>query len=325
MKDKILITGAAGFIGSHLTEMMTKKGYKVVAFDRYNSNNDHGWLNNSPYKKDFEFILGDIRDYDSVNKAAKGCNGVMHLAALIGIPYSYFSPIAYVKTNIEGTYNLLEASKNNKIENIIITSTSEVYGTPKKMPISENNQINSQSPYAASKVAADQLALSYHRSFDLPVKILRPFNTYGPRQSNRAIIPTIINQCLNIKSKNLYLGNLLPTRDLNYVEDICNGFFETYKTKKTIGEIINVGSNYNISVKNLAQKIIKIMKLNNNIKSTKIKKRPEKSEVFHLKCNNKKIKKLTNWKQKIKLEKGLKKTIEWFKENYDPNKDSYHI
>ena len=201
MKDKILITGAAGFIGSHLTELMTKKGYKVVAFDRYNSNNDHGWLNNSPYKKDFEFILGDIRDYDSVNKASKGCSGVMHLAALIGIPYSYFSPIAYVKTNIEGTYNLLEASKNNKIDNIIITSTSEVYGTPKKMPINENNQINSQSPYAASKVAADQLALSYFRSFNLPVKIIRPFNTYGPRQSNRAIIPTIISQCLSPKTR----------------------------------------------------------------------------------------------------------------------------
>lgn len=325
MKDKILITGAAGFIGSHLTELMTKKGYKVVAFDRYNSNNDHGWLNNSPYKKDFEFILGDIRDYDSVNKASKGCSGVMHLAALIGIPYSYFSPIAYVKTNIEGTYNLLEASKNNKIDNIIITSTSEVYGTPKKMPICENNQINSQSPYAASKVAADQLALSYFRSFNLPVKIIRPFNTYGPRQSNRAIIPTIISQCLSPKNKNLYLGNLLPTRDLNYVDDICNAFFEIYKTKKTIGEVINVGSNYNISVKNLAKKIQKIMKLNYNIKSTIKKKRPAKSEVFHLRCNNNKIKKLTNWKQKIKLDNGLKKTIEWFKENYDPNMDSYHI
>ena len=177
--------------------MMTKKGFKVVAFDRYNSNNDHGWLNNSPYKKDFEVILGDIRDYDSVNKAVKGCKGVLHLAALVGIPYSYFSPLAYVKTNIEGTYNLLEASKNNNVENIIITSTSEVYGTPKKIPISEKNQINSQSPYAASKVAADQLALSYFRSYDLPIKIIRPFNTYGPRQSNRAIIPSIINQCLS--------------------------------------------------------------------------------------------------------------------------------
>ena len=325
MKDKILITGAAGFIGSHLTEMMTKKGFRVVAFDRYNSNNDHGWLNNSPYKKDFEVILGDIRDYDSINKAARGCKSVMHLAALVGIPYSYFSPAAYVKTNIEGTYNLLEASKNNRVNNVIITSTSEVYGTPKKIPIKENHQINSQSPYAASKVAADQLALSYFRSYDLPIKIIRPFNTYGPRQSNRAIIPSIINQCLFNKSGNLYLGNLAPTRDLNYVEDVCNAFFEIYKTKKTIGEIINVGSNHNLSVKNLAEEIQKIMKLNYKIKSIEFKKRPKKSEVFHLKCDNNKIKKFTNWKQKVNLRSGLKKTIEWFSKNYDPRKESYYL
>ena len=325
MKDKILITGAAGFIGSHLTEMMTKKGFRVVAFDRYNSNNDHGWLNNSPYKKDFEVILGDIRDYDSINKAARGCKSVMHLAALVGIPYSYFSPAAYVKTNIEGTYNLLEASKNNRVNNVIITSTSEVYGTPKKIPIKENHQINSQSPYAASKVAADQLALSYFKSYDLPIKIIRPFNTYGPRQSNRAIIPSIISQCLFNKSGNLYLGNLAPTRDLNYVEDICDAFFEIYKTKKTIGEIINVGSNHNLSVKNLAEEIQKIMKLNYKIKSIEFKKRPKKSEVFHLKCDNNKIKKFTNWKQKVNLRSGLKKTIEWFSKNYDPRKESYYL
>jgi len=324
MKDKILITGAAGFIGSHLTEMMTKKGFKVVAFDRYNSNNDHGWLNNSPYKKDFEVILGDIRDYDSVNKAVKGCKGVLHLAALVGIPYSYFSPLAYVKTNIEGTYNLLEASKNNNVENIIITSTSEVYGTPKKIPISEKNQINSQSPYAASKVAADQLALSYFRSYDLPIKIIRPFNTYGPRQSNRAIIPSIINQCLSNTSGNLNLGNLLPTRDLNYVDDICNAFYEVYRTKKAIGEIINAGSNYNLSIKNLAMKILKIMELNYKIKSVNFKKRPEKSEVFHLKCNNNKIKKYTHWKPKTQLDQGLKKTINWFSKNYNLEKETYY-
>ena len=324
MKDKILITGAAGFIGSHLTEMMTKKGFKVVAFDRYNSNNDHGWLNNSPYKKDFEVILGDIRDYDSVNKAVKGCKGVLHLAALVGIPYSYFSPLAYVKTNIEGTYNLLEASKNNNVENIIITSTSEVYGTPKKIPISEKNQINSQSPYAASKVAADQLALSYFRSYDLPIKIIRPFNTYGPRQSNRAIIPSIINQCLSNTSGNLNLRNLLPTRDLNYVDDICNAFYEVYRTKKAIGEIINAGSNYNLSIKNLAMKILKIMELNYKIKSVNFKKRPEKSEVFHLKCNNNKIKKYTHWKPKTQLDQGLKKTINWFSKNYNLEKETYY-
>ena len=212
---------------------MTKKGYKVVAFDRYNSN-DHGWLNNSPYKKDFEFILGDIRDYDSVNKASKGCSGVMHLAALIGIPYSYFSPIAYVKTNIEGTYNLLEASKNNKIDNIIITSTSEVYGTPKKMPINENNQINSRSPYAASKVAADQLALEIISGLLIyRVKIIRPFNTWPKtiKSSNNTNYSVVFK---SQKQKFIFAGNLLPTRDLNYVDDVVMLFLKFIKLKKQL-------------------------------------------------------------------------------------------
>ena len=196
MKKKILITGAAGFIGSHLSEYFIKKNFKVRVFDRYNSFNSFGWLDQSELKKDMDCVLGDVRDYDSVYKAMKGCDGVIHLAALIGIPYSYYSPLAYVKTNVEGTYNILEAAKNLKIENIITTSTSEIYGSAKYLPINEIHPINSQSPYAASKVAADQIALSYYRSFNLPVKILRPFNTYGPRQSTRAIIPTIISQCL---------------------------------------------------------------------------------------------------------------------------------
>ena len=202
MKKKLLITGAAGFIGSQLTEFLVKKGFKIVAFDRYNSNNDLGWLSNSKYLKHFEIILGDIRDIDSVSKAMEGCDSVMHLAALVGIPYSYISPLAYLKTNIEGTYNVLESAKNKKLKNIIITSTSEVYGTPKKLPISEKTLINAQSPYAASKAAADQLSLSYYKSFNLPIKLIRPFNTYGPRQSNRAIIPTIISQCLRKKKNN---------------------------------------------------------------------------------------------------------------------------
>lgn len=314
-KNKILVTGATGFIGSHLTEYLTKKGYNVIAFDRYNSNNDHGWLKNSMYKKDFEIVLGDVRDYDSVYKVMKKCKSVMHLAALIGIPYSYISPLAYVKTNIEGTYNVLEASKNLDLENIIITSTSEIYGTPKKLPIKENFPVNSQSPYAATKAAADQLSLSYFKSFNLPVKLIRPFNTYGPRQSNRAIIPSIINQCLNNKNKEILLGNTKPTRDLNYVEDVSAAFLEVYKTKKITGEILNVGSRTNISIKKLAYKIMKILNLKLKIKSSKSKIRPKKSEVDNLKCDNSKIMKLTNWSNKTNLDQGLNKTIEWFKRN----------
>lgn len=315
MKKKILITGATGFIGSHLTEFFVKKGFKIVAFDRYNPNSDYGWLKESALSKDIKIILGDVRDYDSVFNAMKGCCAVMHLAALVGIPYSYVSPLAYVKTNIEGTYNILEASKNLKLKNIIITSTSEIYGTPKKIPINELASVNCQSPYAASKAAADQLSLSYFKSFDLPIKLIRPFNTYGPRQSTRAIIPTIISQCLKNKNKLLLLGNLKPTRDLNYVEDVCSAFYEVFKTKKAIGEVLNVGSNNNISIEILAKKIMKIMKVNYQIKKMNLRKRPKNSEVDHLKCDNLKIKKLTKWRSKVKLEPGLKRTINWYLKN----------
>ena len=231
MKHKIFITGAAGFVGSHLTEKLIKKKYKVVAFDRYNSNNDFGWLNKIRSKNKKNFILGDIRDFDSVYNAMKGCKVVFHLAALIGIPYSYISPVAYLKTNVEGTYNVLEAARRLKIKNVIVTSTSEVYGSAKYLPINENHPINSQSPYAASKAAADQLAMSFYKSFNLPVKIIRPFNIYGPRQSQRAIIPTIINQTLN-KSKNITLGNVKPTRDFNYVLDVVDAFIKIMNNKK---------------------------------------------------------------------------------------------
>ena len=231
MKTKVLITGATGFIGSHLCEMAIKKGFKVVAFDRYNSNNDLGSLKNSKYLKDMEIILGDIRDYDSVYKSMKNCKIVFHLAALIGIPYSYFSPLAYLKTNVEGTYNVLESAKNLNLRKIIVTSTSEVYSSAQYLPIDEKHPLNAQSPYAASKTAADQLSLSYYKSFNLPITILRPFNTYGPRQSERAVIPRIITQCLSKKNKNLTLGNIKPTRDFNYVSDICESYFHILKTK----------------------------------------------------------------------------------------------
>ena len=316
LKNKILVTGAAGFVGSHLTEKLLSHGYKVIAFDRYNSNNDFTWLNELRKKniKSCNFILGDIRDYDSVYNAMKGCSAVFHLAALIGIPYSYNSPLAYLKTNLEGTYNVLEASRQLKLKNIIITSTSEVYGSAQYLPIDEKHPINSQSPYAASKAAADQLALSYYKSFNLPIKIVRPFNIYGPRQSERAVIPTIIKQALNNK-KDIILGNTNPTRDFNYIFDVIDAFIMIMKSKKSIGEVINVGSNKKISISFLCKEIFKITNSKRRIKIESKRKRPKSSEVDNLQCNNKKIKKIISWQPKTKLNKGLRETLDWFKKN----------
>jgi len=324
-KKKILITGATGFIGSHLTELCVKKGFKVSAFDRYNPQYNLNCLNDSKYKKDINFIFGDIRDYDSVYKASKGMDIILHLAALIGIPYSYYSPMAYIKTNIEGTYNILEATKNLNIKQLIVTSTSETYGTAQKVPISENHRLIGQSPYSASKISADQLAISYWTSFQLPVKIIRPFNTYGPRQSNRAVIPTIINQAL--KNKNISLGNIKTTRDYTYVSDICEAYLEIIKTKNIFGQPINVGSNNEFKIEQIARKIIK--KINPNLKIMIDKKRirPEKSEVDRLKCDNRLIIKKTNWKPKIKFDEGLEKTIKWTRNNqkYFHNINDYRV
>ena len=323
---KILVTGSSGFIGSHLTEYLVERGYGVVAFDRYNNNNHYGWLEKSKYKKKIEFILGDIRDYDSVNKAMKGCQSVMHLAALIGIPYSYISPTAYIKTNVEGTLNILESAKNLKLKQVIITSTSEVYGTAIKKKLSENDELKAQSPYAASKIAADQLSLSYYRSFGLPVKIIRPFNTFGPRQSARAVIPSIITQALS-KNK-IKIGNLNTTRDFLYVEDLCAAYEKILKSKKLLGEVTNVGVDSEISIKNLILKISKILKIKLIPVVEKRRVRPQKSEVLRLKCDNTKIKKMTNWKPKYDLDEGLNKLIRWIKEddnikNYKP--ENYNI
>ena len=325
MKKKIFITGATGFIGSHLCEMSVMKGYKVIGFDRYNSNNDLGCLKNSKYKDNIDIILGDIRDYDSVLKSMKGSDIVFHLAALIGIPYSYVSPLAYVKTNIEGTYNVLEAAKNLKIKNTIVTSTSEVYGSAKYLPMDEKHPLNAQSPYAASKIAADQLALSYYKSFNLPVKIIRPFNTYGPRQSSRAVIPRIITQCLINKNKKITLGNTKPTRDFNYVEDICNAYFFVLKSKKLTGQIVNVGSNTNISIDKIVKKIMNITKEKFKISKNKKIIRPKLSEVDNLKCNNKKITSLTAWKSSTSLNNGLEKTIKWIRDNQSEYSNEYQI
>ena len=325
MGKKILITGAGGFIGSHLTERCVELGYDVRAFVRYNSKNNWGWIENSPVKKNIEVISGDIRDFDSVNKAMKGCEEVFHLAALIGIPYSYVSPLAYIRTNIEGTYNILESAKQHGLKNILITSTSETYGTAQYVPIDEKHPIVGQSPYSASKTSADQIAISYFRSFNMPVKIVRPFNTYGPRQSARAIIPTVISQVLSGKKK-IKLGNIHPTRDLTFVKDTAEGFVEISKSKKLDGEITNIGMKEEISVENLVKLISKILKTEIKIESSDERIRPGKSEVERLFCDNSKIISHTKWKPKYNLEKGLKETIEWLKQNLEHYKaDIYNV
>ena len=309
-REKIFITGATGFIGSHLAELLVRKGYKVVAFDRYNPNNNWGWLEHSDLKNEMDVILGDIRDFDSVNKSMEGCRTVFHLAALIGIPYSYVSPLAYIRTNIEGTYNILEASKGRGLEQVLITSTSETYGTAQYTPMDENHPLIGQSPYSATKISADQLALSYFKSFDLPVKIVRPFNTYGPRQSARAIIPTVISQLLNNK-KTINLGNLSPIRDLTFVKDTCNGFIEIYKSKNLFGGVTNIGMNEEISMGDLVNLIANQMGKKVKIISTDERVRPKNSEVERLVCDNKKIKANTNWKPEYNIEKGISETIDW--------------
>ncbi len=315
-KKKILVTGAGGFIGSYLTEKLYSRGYAVKAFVHYNSRNSWGWLESLKCKEYIEIISGDIRDTDIVRSAICDVDIVFHLAALIGIPYSYHSPEAYVETNIKGSLNILQAAKDSGVKKVVVTSTSEVYGTAQVVPITESHPVNPQSPYAATKAAADLLALSFYRSFNLPVVVVRPFNTYGPRQSARAVIPTIIVQILNGKKK-IRLGALTPTRDLTYVEDIVDGFIRAGECPGAIGEIINLGSNSEISIGDLAQLISKYLDKNIEIESEQDRKRPEKSEVERLIADNTKAKQILNWAPKCSLEKGLKKTIEWFKENKD--------
>lgn len=313
---KVLVTGAGGFIGSHLTECLVELGAEVTAFIHYNSRNNWGWLEESKYLKDIHIITGDIRDFDSVKKAMKGNNIVFHLAALIGIPYSYESPLAYIKTNIEGTYNILQSGRELNIEKIIHTSTSEIYGTAQYIPINESHPINPQSPYAATKVSADLLALTFHRSFGTPIAIVRPFNTFGPRQSARAIIPTIITQLLNNKEK-IKLGSLSPTRDLTYVKDTVSGFIKAAEQECSIGEVINIGSNFELSIGDLAKLIAKIMNKGINIETQEERIRPEKSEVERLLADTSKAKELLNWQPTYSLEDGLKETIDWLTTHID--------
>ena len=332
MTKKVLITGGTGFIGSHLAELLVKKNFDVTVFDRYNSNYNLGNLSNSKFKNDIKFIFGDIRDYDSVFNALKGQDTVCHLAALIGIPYSYISPLAYIKTNVEGTYNILESAKNLNLRKILITSTSEVYGSAIYTPIDEQHILEPQSPYSASKISADNLAMSYFNSFNTPVTIIRPFNTFGPGQSLRAIIPTIINQILNSNKGHIKLGNLHPVREFNYVEDVAVAYLRAINSKNISGKVINIGGGKDVSIKQLVFKINKILKQKITIKKDINRVRGKKSEVKLLKCKNSLAKKILRWKPKYVGEKGfiegLKKTIKWInnsKSNKSQNFKKYII
>lgn len=325
---KVLVTGAEGFIGSHLTERLVELGADVTALVQYNSFNNWGWIDSfdKNVKESINVITGDIREYDNVKRMVKGQEVIMHLAALIAIPYSYLSPMAYVRTNVEGTTNVLEACRDEEnIEKIVHTSTSETYGTALYVPIDEKHPMQGQSPYSASKIGADKMAESFYKSFNLPIVTLRPFNTYGPRQSARAVIPTIISQILAGK-KEIELGSLTPTRDFNYVKDTAEAFIKVAESDKTIGEVINAGSNYEISIGDLVKKIIELT--NNEVKiicdDERI--RPEKSEVNRLWADNTKIKELTDWAPKYTLDEGLKETIEWIKNNIQHFKtDIYNV
>lgn len=311
---RVLITGADGFIGSHLVERLLQEGCKVKAFVYYNSFNSWGWLDSLPEEKlkNIEIFAGDIRDPNGVEAAMQGCDIVFHLAALIAIPFSYHSPDSYVDTNIKGTLNVLQSSRKLGVERTLVTSTSEVYGTAQYVPIDEKHPFQGQSPYSATKIGADRLAESFYRSFDLPVTIVRPFNTYGPRQSARAVIPTIITQLL-AGATEIKLGSLDPTRDFNYVKDTVNGFLEIVKSDQTIGEEINIATGVEISVGKMADELISQINPNVKIVSDSDRLRPSKSEVNRLLGCNQKILTLTNWNPQYNLARGLAETIEWFK------------
>lgn len=325
--NKVLVTGSEGFIGSHLTELLIKEGYNVRAMVQYNSFNNWGWIDtfDKEIKDDLEVFLGDVRDPNGVREAMKGCNAVFHLAALIAIPYSYYSPDMYVDTNIKGTLNVLQAARDLGTERVMVTSTSEVYGTAQYVPIDEKHPYQGQSPYSATKIGADRLAESFYRSFNLPVTIVRPFNTYGPRQSARAVIPTIITQLLAGKDR-IKLGSLTPTRDFNFVKDTARGFLEIYKSDKTIGEEINIATQKEISIGQLAEELIKQINPEAQIICDEQRLRPEKSEVNRLLGSNEKIKRLTDWEPNYTFEQGISETIEFFKENLDKYKiDIYNV
>jgi len=312
----ILVTGADGFIGSHLTEELVRKGYKVRAFCYYNSFNSWGWLDSldKEIKDKIEVFMGDIRDPYGVRKSMEGIDIVFHLAALIAIPFSYHSPDSYIDTNVKGTLNILQAAKDLNVKKVLVTSTSEVYGTAQFVPITELHPKQPQSPYSASKIGADCIAESFFRSFDLPVTIVRPFNTYGPRQSARAVIPTIITQLLS-GVEEIKLGDIIPTRDLLFVKDTVNGFINIAESDELLGQEVNIATQSEISIGDLAQSLINIINPKSRIVSDSQRLRPSKSEVFRLFGSNEKLKKHTKWEQKYSLEQGLINTIEWFKDS----------
>lgn len=314
---KILVTGADGFIGSHLTEELIRSGYDVRAFVYYNSFNSWGWLDQTSkeIKSKLDVFAGDIRDPYGVKEAMKGCTHVLHLASLIAIPYSYHSPDTYVDTNIKGTLNILQAARELGVEKVVHTSTSEVYGTALYVPIDEDHPLQGQSPYSASKIGADQMALSFYRSFNTPVTIIRPFNTYGPRQSARAVIPTIIGQLASGQTT-IKLGAIHPTRDFNFIKDTVEGFIASMKSEKSIGEVVNIGSNYEISIGETAELIAEVMGKDLIIETEEQRLRPDESEVERLWAANQKAKELLNWKPQYGdregFKRGIQETIEWF-------------
>jgi NAD dependent epimerase/dehydratase len=322
---RILVTGSEGFIGSHLVESLIKRKYQVKALTLYNFRNSFGWLDalDPAIKKKIEIIPGDIRDLNFVRNISNNVDSIIHLAALISIPYSYISPKSYIDTNINGTYNILEAARINKVKKIIIASSSEVYGTANFVPITENHSLNAQSPYAASKIAADQIAISFFKSYNLPVTIIRPFNTFGPRQSIRAIIPNIILQAIS-KKRIVEVGNLFPTRDFTYVDDTVNGFVKALKNRDSNGQVINLGSGFEVSIKEIINILKKDFKLDFKIIKDEKRIRPARSEVIRLLACNKKAKNILNWKPQFigisGFKKNLKKTLEWYKKN---NYESY--
>lgn len=309
---KAIVTGSDGFIGSHLVETLMDAGYQVRAFVLYNSFNSWGWLDTFPKErlKEIEIYPGDVRDQRGVRRAVAGMDIVFHLAALIGIPFSYHSPDLYIDTNVRGTLNILEACRDDDVERVLVTSTSEVYGTARYVPIDEGHPLQGQSPYSASKIGADKIAESFHLSFGLPVITARPFNTYGPRQSARAVIPTIISQIL-AGNRRIKLGSLEPTRDLNYVEDTCRGLLALAKCDEAVGRTVNIGSGREISVGDLAAMIIRLMGADIDIETADERMRPKESEVERLLCDNRLIRDLSGWEPTVSLEEGLRKTIDW--------------
>ena len=319
MKNKkILVTGADGFIGSHLCEELVRQGYDVRAFVLYNSFNSWGWLDHAEpeIRKSLDVFLGDIRDPHGVRLAVSGCDVVLNLAALIAIPYSYHSPDTYIDTNVKGTLNIVQAARDLGVEKVVHTSTSEVYGTARFVPITENHPLQGQSPYSASKIGADQIALSFHSSFDTPVAVIRPFNTYGPRQSARAVIPTIITQ-IAAGERRIKLGSLHPTRDFNYVADTVAGFVAVAESDRAVGEVINIGSNYEISIGDTVKLIADVMDTTVTIETDDVRLRPDKSEVERLWADNTKARSLLNWQPVYGgldgLRRGLVETVEWFR------------